>query len=175
MTGKLAERVMTLSTRELQAFIERRIRRDAETRARMLVAMTEALEERLGAEEGFEAARQVHQRLTEERRLAPPAADEDRGVQAFCTALETGCTGTHEWERVEDAPDRVAYRFTQCAWAELFRELSRPDIGHWFCDGDAPAARAFNPRIGFHRTRVLMDGDPCCDHVFFLERDRGQR
>ncbi len=171
MGDKLGERVLTLPVEGLRAFIERRIRRDVEARARLLAAMTEAFEERLGKEAGFRAAREVHERLAGERRPPAPADGEARGVQAFCAQLEAGCIGTHEWERVEDAPDRVAYRFTRCAWAELFRELGRPDVGHWFCDGDAPAARAFNPRIGFRRTQVLMDGDACCDHVFYVESE----
>jgi hypothetical protein len=169
MRDMLEKRVLGGTVEAVGSFIRDRIRRDAEARVRFLVAVTEALEQRLGQEEGFRVAREVHERLAGERRAKPAKEGEDRGVQAFCEALEAGCIGTHEWERTEDTPERVAYRFTRCTWAELFRALGRPDIGHWFCDGDESAARSFNPRIGFQRTQVLMDGAPCCDHVFYLE------
>ena len=170
MEDKLGERILTLPIEGIREFIETRVEREARDRVRLLVAMTEALEEQLGKDEGYRAARRAYDKMVwGEGEPAPPDPSEDRSLQAFCAGLEMGCIGTHEWERVEDAPDRVAYRFTRCAWAELFRELGRPDIGHWFCDGDEPGARAFNPRIGFQRTQVLMDGDACCDHVFFME------
>lgn len=171
MDDLLEERVLRPAVAPLKEFIERRIARGVERVARLLVALTQALEEHLGAQEGFRVAREAVEKMGREAAAESVAGAEDRSLHAFCAQLEAGCIGTHEWQRVEELPHRVAYCFTRCAWAEQFRELGRPDIGHWFCDGDEPAASAFNPRIGFRRTQVLMDGDPCCDHVFFLESD----
>jgi hypothetical protein len=171
MGDKLGERVLTLPIDGVREFIEKRIEGDARAWVRLLVALTEALEEEFGKEEGYRMARRAYDKMAFGGAPTSSEPDEDRSLQAFCARLEVGCIGTHEWERREDTPDRVVYRFTRCAWAELFRKVGRPDIGHWFCDGDEPAARAFNPRIGFRRTQVLMDGDPCCDHVFFIERE----
>ena len=171
MGDKLGDRVLALPIDGVREFIEKRIEGDARGWARLLVAMTKALEEELGKDEGYRLSCRVHDKMVCGESPTPSDQSEDRSLQAFCARLEVGCIGTHEWERMEDTSDRVAYRFTRCAWAELFRELGRPDIGHWFCDGDEPAARAFNPRIGFRRTQVLMDGDACCDHVFFMEKE----
>ena len=171
MGDKLRERVLTLPIEAIREFIQTRITGDTRAWVRLLVAITEALEEELGKEEGYRMACRCYEKVALRQSQTPSEPGEDRSLQAFCTRLEAGCIGTHEWERKEDTPDRVAYCFTRCAWAELFQDVGRPDIGHWFCDGDGPAAKAFNPRIGFHRTQVLMDGDPCCDHVFFIEKE----
>jgi hypothetical protein len=148
----------------------------AELCARTMVALTEALERGLGRERGFAVAREAFARRFDRRDTeTAPAADQspltpqDHSLQAFAALVDEVCLATHDFRRVEDGSDRVAYRFTRCVWAHHFRRLGRPDIGHWFCDGDDRWARSFNPQIGFHRTQVLMDGDACCDHVFFLE------
>jgi len=54
-------------------------------------------------------------------------------------------------------------------WADVFRELGAQDIGFWICEGDGPAVSAFNPAIGFHRTKTLMMGDDYCDHSYYLK------
>lgn len=100
---------------------------------------------------------------------AERAKSTDNSLRAFCTALEEGCHGSHEWEKVEDSDTRQAYRFTRCMWADVFRALGAEDIGIWICEGDGPTAAAFNPHIRFQRTKTLMEGDGCCDHVYYIE------
>lgn len=169
MRDVLDERILDAVLGSVRCLVIRRVGILAELCARIMVALTQALEEELGREKGFQVARRAFEKLAEEKGSRPPAPDEDRSLRAFCAALEEGCIGTQNWTRVEDRPDRVGYRFTRCVWAEFFQELGRTDVGHWFCDGDASGARAFNPRIGFQRTQVLMDGDACCDHLYYLE------
>jgi hypothetical protein len=148
----------------------------AELCARTMVALTEALERELGKEKGCAVAREAFERRFERRESEAahpaeqaPAPSGGRSLQDFAALVDEVCQATQDFSRVEDRPDRVAYRFTRCVWADHFRRLGRPDIGHWFCDGDDRWARSFNPRIGFQRTQVLMDGDECCDHVFYVE------
>jgi hypothetical protein len=90
-------------------------------------------------------------------------------VQTLTKLIEEGCFGTHEWEKVVDKPNNVAYRFMKCRWAEIFRELGATDIGKWFCDSDLIYVKAFNPKMKFKRTKTLMGGHNCCDHVFYME------
>jgi hypothetical protein len=92
-------------------------------------------------------------------------------LQAYCSALEAGCAGSQEWLKLEDTDTRQAYRFARCMWAEVFAELDALDIGFWLCEGDAPMTSAFNPAIGFQRTKTLMEGDDCCDHIFYLKNE----
>ena len=96
------------------------------------------------------------------------AATADRSPRAFCSAIEMGCAGSHEWIKLEDTENRQAYRFTRCMWADIFRSLCAQEIGYWICEGDGPMVKAFNPEIEFSRSKTLMMGDDCCDHVYFL-------
>lgn len=95
----------------------------------------------------------------------------DNSLKAFCHRMEQSCAGTHEWEKLEDTETRQAYRFTRCMWAEIFRSLNAEDIGFWICEGDGPAAAAFNPRIKFKRTKTLMEGNDYCDHMFYMNKN----
>jgi hypothetical protein len=95
---------------------------------------------------------------------------DDNPLRFLCSALEQTCIGSHEWIKLEDSDTRQAYRFTRCMWAEAFRELKAQDVGFWvLCQGDASLASSFNPMIGFSRTKTLMMGDDCCDHVYYLK------
>ena len=95
-----------------------------------------------------------------------PAAD----LREFCARLDTGCAGSHQWERVIDEPHRIGYQFTRCMWAEIYRELGEPLLGSFICAGDEPAVRSYNPKLAFRRTKVLMNGDEVCDHIFYVEQ-----
>jgi fumarate reductase iron-sulfur subunit len=97
-------------------------------------------------------------------------AADDSPLRSLCSAIEQICIGSHEWIKLEDSDSRQAYRFTRCMWAEAFRELNVQDIGfRVLCQGDAAMASSFNPTIRFSRTKTLMMGDDCCDHVYYLK------
>jgi hypothetical protein len=146
-----------------------KIKEQADSHARSLVAIVRAVERKYG-EEGKRTVKEV---WLEEvyrkpwKRIGESVKKND--VQTLAKLVEKGCIDTHEWERIIDEPNKVAYRFTKCRWAEIFRELGATDIGKWFCDSDPVYVEAFNPKIKFKRTKTLMDGDECCDHVFYVE------
>ena len=121
--------------------------------------------------EAADAIRNHRMRKAVERASARGAQAAASGLRTFCTALEEACRGSHEWEKLEDSDVRQVYRFTRCMWAEIFGSLNAEDIGFWICEGDGPVAAASNPRICFRRTKTLMEGDECCDHVYYVEED----
>jgi hypothetical protein len=95
----------------------------------------------------------------------------NNSLHSLCSALEQMCIGSHEWIKLEDSDTRQAYRFTRCIWAEAFREFDAQDVGFWvLCQGDAALASSFNPEIGFSRTKTLMMGEDCCDHLYYLKK-----
>jgi len=145
---------------------EEKIRGLVRSHASSLVNVIRAIEGKYG-EEGKELARQAFLSPSRQRRREP--SDPSKDLHEFCDNLERGCRVTHEWTRVVDEPNRVKYIFSKCMWAEAFRSLDAADIGHWFCDTDEPAVRAYNPKLGFRRTKVMMEGDEICDHDFFVE------
>jgi hypothetical protein len=78
------------------------------------------------------------------------------------------CVG-HKYSIVEETPTSLRFRFTGCPWASCFRDAGEAKIGRFFCDVDETMAKAFNPRFAFERTKVLMDGDACCNHHYSLQ------
>lgn len=143
------------------------LKRKTKGAAGLAVQLLHAMEDRFGPE-----AREVVRHMAEHRRLTPrPDAGEPEGdLQEFCARLDEGCVGSHRWKRVVDEPDRIGYHFTRCMWAEIYRELGEPELGFVVCAGDEPAIRSYNPKLGFRRTQVLMQGDEMCDHVFFVDK-----
>lgn len=154
---------------ETEEAIEELLRRKVTGAVSLYVEAVRALEEQFGP-----AAKEALRARLEERTVrgnrARGQAVTDNSLRAFCSALEAGCPGSHEWEKLEDSDTRQAYRYTRCLWAEVFRELGAEDIGLWICRNDGPAAAAFNSAIRFERTQTLMEGHDCCDHVYFTEK-----
>ena len=71
---------------------------------------------------------------------------------------------------VEDTPNKLAFRFTECLWAKTFLELGASDIGHAMCCyPDFAMAKAFHPNLKLVRTKSLMKGDHFCDSTYIWE------
>lgn len=137
----------------------------------MLVKVVRALEGKFGKEVVHRAARKaLHEtspRLAQD--IGAPASD----LAKYLRKMERGAAGTHEWKRRRGGPNAIAYEYSRCMWAEVFKELGAADIGLWMCEGDDGAIRAYNPKLRCKTTRTLMKGDTCCDHVFYVaEGDR---
>lgn len=148
------------------------LRRKMMGSARLAVELLHAMEERFGPE-ARAVMRDLAQRRAYTSRPNPGRPDDD--LQEFCAGLERACVGSHRWERLGASPDRIAYRFTHCLWADIYRELGEPDLGFVFCAGDEPAVKAHNPNLAFARTTTLMEGADACDHVFFVQSPDGAR
>jgi hypothetical protein len=148
------------------------LKRKMKTAASVGVRLLHAMEERFGPE-----AREVLHDLVHRQQPTPrpEAGAPETDLSAFCADLEQGCAGTHQWERVIDAPDRIGYHFTRCMWAEVYRELGEPDLGFVICSSDEPAVKSYNPQLGFSRTQVLMHGAGKCNHVFFIDTEQAAK
>ena len=151
------------------AFLERLYAKMIAGTSNLLVAV-EAVRAKYG-EEGMKVLRRAFREAAIETGKERAQSLKDNSLRAFCTMIEKACIGSHEWEKVEDSDDRQAYRFTRCMWAEAFKACGASDIGYQLmCAGDAPMSSAFNPAIRFSRTKSLMKGDDCCNHVFYLKK-----
>ena len=71
---------------------------------------------------------------------------------------------------VEDTPDKLAFKFTECLWAKTFLELGASDIGDAMCCyPDFTMAKAFHPNLKLIRTKSLMKGDDHCNSTYIWE------
>ena len=149
---------------ESEAILLDHLKRKLKVAASVMVDLFHAFEEHYGDE-----ARDIlHELAARTYPQRPNVGEPKQDLHAFCDGLDSACAGTHQWERVTEEPDRIAYRYTRCMWAEVFRELGEPELGYLWCASDEPAAQAYNPRLGFERTKLLMHGDGECDHIFYV-------
>ena len=165
MQGSLNDILPEPVSPESEAILLDLLKRKMAASARLAVDLLHAMEARFGPE-----AREVVREMAQGRAVSPrpEAGDPETDLHDFCAQLDRACAGSHRWERVVDEPDRVGYRFTRCMHAEVFCELGEPELGWVLCAGDEPAVRSYNPALGFQRTQTLMEGDPECDHVFYV-------
>jgi predicted ArsR family transcriptional regulator len=69
---------------------------------------------------------------------------------------------------VEKTDAGVQMNCTACPFAAMYRSLGGAEWGYAiYCAADEELTKAFNPNIGFKRTRTLMEGHACCDHFYF--------
>ena len=166
MSGSLNDILPEPISEESERILLDMLKRKMKGAAGMGVRLLHAMEEHFGPE-----ARQVVREMAHAHKPTPrpDAGEPEADLREFCARLDRGCAGSHRWERVVDEPDRIGYEFTRCMWAEIYRELGEPELGFVICAGDEPAVKSHNPKLGFKRTKVLMNGDEVCDHVFHVE------
>jgi hypothetical protein len=68
----------------------------------------------------------------------------------------------------EETSRKFCYDITECLWAKTFREMDAADLGYVLkCSHDFAMARAMHPKLRLKRTKTLMQGDSCCNHVYY--------
>jgi len=167
MTGRLNDILQDPISEENEKILTDLLKRKMKAAANLGVRLLHAMEEKFGP-----AAREVLQDMADNHGAMPrpDAGEPEEDLRHFCADLDTACSGSHRWDRIIDESDRIGYRYTRCMWAEVYRELGEPELGFVICAGDEPAVKSWNPRLGFKRTKVLMNGDDFCDHVFYVEK-----
>lgn len=59
---------------------------------------------------------------------------------------------------------------SSCPLAGLYRMAGGEDWGyHLYCAADEKIVQAFNPDMGFERTKTLMQGYDSCDHFYYMK------
>ena len=166
MSGSLNDILPEPISEENERIILDMLKRKMKGAANMGVRLLHAMEERFGPE-----VREVLREMANADNRPPnrESGEPEDDLHNFCAALDNGCVGSHRWNKIIDKPGRVAYNYTRCMWAEIYRELGEPELGYIICAGDEPAIRSRNPKLGFQRTKMLMNGDELCDHVFYVE------
>ena len=167
MLGSLNDILPEPISPENEAVLLELLKRKMAVSLDLAVELLRAMEQRFGAE-----AREVinemarKQEFETRKEMEEPEAD----LRNFCAMIDRVAAGSHRFKRVVDEPDKIGYCFTRCMYAEILRELEEPELGLVICARDGPWVKSFNPGLGFHRTKTLMEGNEACDHVFYVER-----
>lgn len=76
---------------------------------------------------------------------------------------------------VTEIPEGTQFCVTKCPLAEMAQELHATDWGYiCYCADDPHIVAGFNPEIGFRRTKTLMEGHECCDHLYYMQVKPGE-
>jgi predicted ArsR family transcriptional regulator len=68
----------------------------------------------------------------------------------------------------EQQEDGVQLWCTRCPLSDRAHAAEATKWGyHLYCATDPYIVAGFNPKIGFRRTKTLMEGDDCCDHFYY--------
>jgi len=94
--------------------------------------------------------------------MDPPIEDADRRKRFWSHALTI--------QRIEATAKSYEMKFTECLWAQTFREANAADLGFaTICYADEAMASAFDQRLKLTRTKTLMNGDDCCHFRWIWE------
>jgi len=166
MPGSLNDILPEPVSEESEKIILELLKRKMAACAGIAVELLRAMEVRFGSE-----VREVLRDMAENQEFEPRSgAGEPRAdLKGFCDMVEQMAVGSHQWQRVIDEPGQIGYNYSRCMYAEIFRELGEPELGWVICARDAPWIKSYNPKLGFKRTKTLMEGDDICDHTIFVE------
>jgi hypothetical protein len=93
----------------------------------------------------------------------------DKGIEGLFRRLWEGSKYLISFEVTHKSFDSLALKANSCFWADEFRRLGAIDIGYELCCmADFYIVEVFNPEIIYKRTKTLMRGDDCCDHLYTM-------
>ena len=143
-----------------------------EQRAKLRSEMAQQVDlfQRLSERFGPDVLDVLAESVSERARGRLAAADlKQRDLHAVMDLLWNQMGGSAKFEVVEQTPERLELRVTQCVYAEEMRRLGAPETGlAAFCAYDEGFCQGLNPSIRFTRTKTLMAGDACCDHTYCM-------
>lgn len=167
MAGSLNDILVERICEENEKIIEEVIKRKIMTAAGVAVDLLHEMEKNFGPK-----VREIVKGMAQNQELSPRKnyGTPEQDLKDFCESIDHMAAGSHQWEKIIEEPNQIGYQFTQCMYAEVFCELSEPDLGLILCATDKPWVESYNPKLKFHRTKVLMNGDNMCDHLYTIEK-----
>lgn len=143
-----------------------------EIEARMAVPLIEAFAREIGKERAIEVASEVIQSLAKQ-------SGQQLAEQMGGNSLADLAKGLQLWQQgdamsieiLEQNETTLAFHVVKCRYAEMYREAGFQDYGLTLsCNRDFAMIKGFNPDITLSRTQTIMEGKPCCDFRYTLQR-----
>jgi len=129
-----------------------------------LKALLEAWDNDFGPEYN-DIAREI---LAENVRKNSGAWSKQKGLTTAEDIVKDMWEGWGEGEfTIERKEDGIQIYCTKCPIADTYLSIGRKEQGLIFqCSEDPHIVAGGYPKIGFRRTRTLMNGDDCCDNFY---------
>lgn len=134
-----------------------------------MAKLIRAFKERFGME-----AYQVVRKLNGEGKISEWKAiagqNGDNSIESLLKLLWEPLRGQGFDYEIEKTDLGFQIKCTRCAFYDLAKYCGFTDEAFYmFCEGDPYIAEGFNSRIGFERTKTLMQGDDCCNHFYYYK------
>ncbi len=96
---------------------------------------------------------------------------QDKSMDTLVKILwETMCRGAGFEFEVEKSDNGIQIKCSYCPYVDLAKKAGSLKMGYRvYCASDDYIVAGFNDKIGFKRTKTLMEGHDCCDHFYYLK------
>jgi predicted ArsR family transcriptional regulator len=147
---------------EQRRLLEREYMRDT-------VELLESLRRRFGEKEVFD----VVDKTVKERKLREwkKIAQNSKGntLEDLVRALWPSKQRKRGYEfTIDRSEGKTQVLCTKCPVHEMARELGAVEwVNHLVCKGDPYIVEGFNPKLGFQHVKSLMEGQNCCQQLYF--------
>ncbi len=138
-----------------------------------LIPLLQNMKKSLGAENFIALLKQSSSEYGSLRGRTWAQTEKRNDLAAFGSVFKSGnrfWTHSFAYEILEHTGKILEVKYTECLFADVFREAGAPDIGFAaVCYADFAVASAFNAKLRLTRTKTLMEGQDCCNHRYALE------
>lgn len=92
-------------------------------------------------------------------------------IQALFDTLWESCKAAGFEFTTEKKDNGVQVYVKKCPLVDMAKEIGETDWAYViYCKDDPHIVEGFNPKIGFKRTKTLMEGHDCCDHFYYMKK-----
>jgi predicted ArsR family transcriptional regulator len=131
------------------------------------IALLNAFKKRYGSEV-FQIIEQANGEASREAYKKNADSSNERSIEDLVTLIWEPLRKQGLEFSMEQTINGLQMKCTKCPVADLYRQAGGTDWGyHLYCAADKHIVEAFNPNIGFRRSKTLMEGHDCCDHFYF--------
>lgn len=143
-----------------------------EIEARVAAPLIEAFAREIGKERAMEVASEVIQTLAKQ-------SGQQLAAQLGGNSLADLANGMALWQQgdamsielLEQSETTLAFRVVKCRYADMYCKAGVQHYGMLLsCNRDFAMIQGFNPDITLSRTQTIMEGNPCCDFRYTLQR-----
>ena len=136
-----------------------------EIEARIVAPLFEAFAAEIGRERALEILRSTIQQIAQQQGAELAQQIGGKTLAQFSAALEAWKQGdAMDMDVLEQNNEKLSFNVTRCQYAEMYRQLGIPELGHILsCGRDFALMAGYNPDINLTRTQTIMEGAPCCD------------
>jgi hypothetical protein len=144
-----------------------------EVEARILAPLIDTLAAEFGRDRVLQVVRRAIQDIARQQGAELAETMGDNGLDALAASLQHWkADDALEIEMLAQTGDSLDFNVTRCRYAEMYRQLSIPELGDLLsCGRDRALIEGFNTDVELTRSQTIMEGAPFCD---FRYRRQGQ-